>query len=114
MYPIHFNEMPNGYAALDNEPKFDPAIHLALEKPEMLYTLSDLGYTGETLENAPANFASTSVFRVLSPEGAETLYRTVKRLEEFTTSNPRIERNVRGGVYRSKFLRDLCLSPDFK
>ena len=112
MYPIHFNEMPNWYAALDNEPKFDPAIHLALEKPETLYTLSDLGYTGETLENAPANFAATSVFRVLSPEGAETLYRTVKRLEEFTTSNPRIERNVRGGVYRSKFLRDLCLSPD--
>ena len=112
MYPIHLNELPNGYATLDNEPEFDPTIHLALEKPEMLYSLSDFGYTGETLENAPAKFAATSVFRVLSPEGAETLYQTVKRLEEFTTSNPRIERNVRGGVYRSKFLRDLCLSPN--
>ena len=112
MYPIQFNELPSGYAALENEPEFDPAIHLALEKPETLYSLSDLGYTGETLESAPAKFAATSVFRVLSAEGAETLYHTVKRLEEFATSNPRIERNVRGGVYRSKFLRDLCLSPD--
>ena len=78
----------------------------------MLYSMSNFGYTGETLENAPAKFAATSVFRILSPEGAETLYHTVKRLEEFATSNPRIERNVCGGVYRSKFLRDLCLLPD--
>ena len=47
MYPIHFNELPNGYAALENEPEFDPAIHLALEKPETLYSLSDLGYTAK-------------------------------------------------------------------
>jgi hypothetical protein len=33
---------------------------------------------------------------------------TARRLEQFTTSNARIARNVRGGVYRSKFLRDLC------
>ena len=74
--------------------------------------MSDLGYTGEILENAPAKFAATSGFCVLSPLGAETLYHTVKRLEEFAISNPRIERNVRCGVYCSKFLRDLCLSPD--
>jgi len=35
-----------------------------------------------------------------------------KQLEAFTTSNPRIERCTRGGVYRSKFLRDLCLCPE--
>ncbi|MEM9210859.1 MAG: hypothetical protein AAGA63_05170, partial [Pseudomonadota bacterium] len=35
-----------------------------------------------------------------------------KALEAFTTSNPRISRNTRGGVYRSQFLRDLCLSRD--
>ena len=74
--------------------------------------MSDFGYSSETLEYAPAKFAATSVFRVLSQEGAETLYETVKRLDEFATSNPRIERNLRGSVYRSKFLRDLCLSPD--
>ena len=90
MYPIQLNKPPNGYAILDNEPEFDPAIHLALEKPRTLYSLCDLGYTGETLENAPAKFAATSVFRVLSSEGAESLYHTVKRLEEFATSNPRI------------------------
>lgn len=112
MYPIQFNELPSGYSILDNEPEFVPSIHLALEKPETLYSLTDLGYSGEALENAPAQFAATSVFRVLSEEGANTLYHTVKRLEQFATSNPRIERNVRGGVYRSKFLRDLCLSPE--
>lgn len=24
MYPIHFKELPKGYAALENEPEFDP------------------------------------------------------------------------------------------
>jgi hypothetical protein len=38
MYPIHFEELPKGYAALENEPEFDPAIHLALEEPETLYS----------------------------------------------------------------------------
>ena len=35
-----------------------------------------------------------------------------RQLEEFTTSNARIARNVRGGVYLSKFLRDLCQCPE--
>ena len=35
-----------------------------------------------------------------------------RKLEKFTTSSPRISRNVRGGVYRSRFLRDLCLSDE--
>ena len=62
MYPIQLNGLPDGYAVLDNEPEFDPAIHLTLEKLETLYSLSDLGDTGETLKNAPAKFAATSVF----------------------------------------------------
>ena len=35
-----------------------------------------------------------------------------RNLEQFVTSNARIARTVRGGAYRSKFLRDLCLSPE--
>ena len=60
----------------------------------------------------PTTLGITSCFRVLSDEGVDCLQEVVRSLERFTTSNSRIERNVRGGTYRSQFLRDLCLSPD--
>jgi hypothetical protein len=88
---------------------FNPLTHLQLEKPETVFSLADLGYDDEDVKRAPVPFAATSVFRVLSDEGAAVLYQVVKRLEPFAASNERIERCVRGGVYRSKFLRDLCL-----
>ena len=61
----------------------------------------------EIIKSSPVDFAATSVFRILSDEGSEILLDTTRKLEKFTTSNQRIARNVRGGVYRSKFLRDL-------
>lgn len=33
-------------------------------------------------------------------------------LEPYVKSNARISRNVRGGAYQSRFLRDLCLSSE--
>ena len=111
MYPIQLNKPPNGYAILDNEPSLiqpftwlwrnqKPSIHCAtwvtLAKHWKMHLL-----------NLPR-----LLFFAFCHQRARILYHTVKRLEEFATSNPRIERNVRGGVYRSKFLRDLCLSPD--
>ena len=66
----------------------------------------------KTIKESPVNFATTSVFRVLSDEGCEALLDVSRKLEKFTTSSPRISRNVRGGVYRSRFLRDLCLSDE--
>ena len=111
-YPINLDIRPNGYDPLPSEPEFDPNKHLSLEPPETCYTLADLGYDNNAIADCPSDFAATSVFRVLSVEGAECLYQVCKQLEAFTSSNPRIERCTRGGVYRSRFLRDLCLSPD--
>ena len=112
MYPLDLTQRPAGFDEFDKEPAFDASQHLQLEAPTDVYGLEDLNYDAETIAHAPAKFAATSVFRVLSDEGAALLYETVKRLEPFATSNARIERNVRGGVYRSKFLRDLCVCPE--
>ena len=96
---------------IDDDPVFNPALHLALEHPQNVMTLTDLGYE-EALVASPSSIAATSCFRVLSDEGVEALYHVCKQLERFTTSNPRVSRNVRGGIYRSEFLRDLAMSPD--
>ena len=107
-----FTDLPRGFERLADEPEFNPAQHLALEMPEVIESLSDFGYDEAAVADCPSDFAVTSVFRVLSDEGAACLRAVCDKLEAFTTSNARIERNVRGGVYRSRFLRDLCLSPD--
>ena len=111
-YPIDLNIRPQGYDPLPSEPEFDPSKHLALEAPSDVYSLKDFGYSAKAIAECPTDFAATSVFRVLSAEGAACLYEVCKQLEAYTSSNPRIERCTRGGVYRSKFLRDLCLSPE--
>ena len=107
-----YSDRPEGFEWLASEPDFDPAIHLALEMPDVIESLTDFGYSAEQIVSCPSDFAVTSVFRVLSDEGAACLLDVCHQLEAFTTSNARIERNVRGGTYRSRFLRDLCLSRD--
>ena len=90
---------------------FNPGIHLALEKPQKISTLQDFGYQQSTL-TVPSPIAATTAFRILSDEGVAAMYHVCKQLERFATSNPRVARNVRGGVYRSSFLRDFALSED--
>jgi hypothetical protein len=109
MYPINLNNFPDGFKLIDDKVEFNPKKHLQLEKPREIYTLKDLGYDKKVIDSSPSNLAATSVFRILSDEGCEVLLDVTKKLEKFTTSSPRIPRNVRGGVYRSKFLRDLCV-----
>ena len=109
---IDYSILPDGYAPLEDEPKFNPSIHLQLEEPTEIISLREFGYTEEDLKDCPSDFGATNIFRILSDEGAACLYEVCKQLEAFTTSNPRIQRNTRGAVYRSKFLRDLCLSPE--
>lgn len=111
LFTEHDN-LPDGFDWLASEPEFSPAKHLALEFPSVIESLTDFGYQPEEIANCPSDFAVSSVFRVLSDEGAACLLEVCKQLEAFTTSNPRIERNTRGGIYRSRFLRDLCLSQD--
>lgn len=112
MYPIDLTNTPKDFELINENVIFNPKKHLQLEEPKEIFSLKDFGYSSEVISNSPANFAATSVFRILSDEGSEILLETTKKLEKYTTSNPRIDRNVRGGVYRSNFLRDLCLSEE--
>lgn len=97
---------------IKDDVKFNPAIHLALEQPQQIFELSDFGYDDKILETTPTSIAATSCFRILSDEGVQAMLHVCKQLESFTTSNPRIARNTRGGVYRSAFVRDFSLSVD--
>ncbi len=103
---------PDGFPKLTDEPQFDPAKHLQIEAPESVLSLKDLGYSDAEVADCPTDFGVTSIFRILSDEGAAAMLDVARQLEAYTTSNARIARNVRGGTYQSKFLRDLCLSPD--
>jgi hypothetical protein len=110
---IQLNLFPNTSPyceAISDDPPFDPDRHLALEKPEFTISLAELGYESEVLATTGSEIAASSCFRILSDEGVAVMHRVCKQLEAFTTSNPRIERNTRGGVYRSHFLRDFSLS----
>ena len=107
-------ELPNGFASIKDDPEFNPAIHLALEAPETIESLRDFGYDEADIAACPSDFAVSSLFRVLSDEGAAALLHVCRQLAAFTTSNERIDRTTRGGVYRSRFLADLCLSEDVR
>ncbi len=111
--PLAFpDKAPDGFEPLEKEPEFDPRRHLQIERPDRVESLRDFGYSEEDIAACPTDFAVTSIFRVLSDEGVACLQDVASQLEHFTTSNARIARNVRGGVYRSRFLRDLCASTD--
>jgi hypothetical protein len=101
------------YEPIQDDPEFDPARHLALEYPESTFSLADLGYGDEIAGTTPTHIAATSCFRVLSDEGIEAMYHVCKQLEAYTTSNPRIARNTRGGVYRSRFLREFSMCSEY-
>ena len=105
-------EPPPDFETIGDEPAFDPARHLALERPAETVSLAAFGYDAAAVAAAPSAVAVTSAFRVLSDEGAACMQEVARKLSRFASSNARIDRNVRGGVYRSKFLRDFCLSPE--
>ncbi len=106
-------ERPRGYEWLDNEPTFDPDRHLALTEPDDIVTLADLGYGPADIGGKATDIAISGPFRILSDEGAAQMLDTARRLRAFCRrANVRIENMVRGAVYRSQWLRDLCLSPE--
>jgi len=109
--PINFpNTSPKGYQYLDNEPTYNPKVHLDLEYPKEYLSLQDLGYSEEEIANCPTDFGVSGVARLLSDEGVKVLMNTVQALKKYSASGgERIQHMLRGGVYRSKFLRDLCL-----
>tara|TARA_Y100001970_G_C14078744_1_gene773491 strand:- start:138 stop:1130 length:993 start_codon:yes stop_codon:yes gene_type:complete len=113
MYPFDVqNNKPKGFPSIKNEPVFNPNTDLQLEKPKQVTNLEALGYSKKELKNLSTYFAFSSPTRILSHEGVGKLYEVVKLLEPFAKSSERIPRMVRGGVYQSKYLRDLSLSKD--
>lgn len=103
---------PDGFEWLDDEPVFDPTLHLQLEAPNEIFKLVDFGYAPDEIEGLPTDVACSTAFRLLSSAGAEIMLETARRLRSFATpAGNRIENVVRGGCYRSKWLRDLALDP---
>jgi hypothetical protein len=103
------DELPQGYEWFDDEPVFNPARHLALEKPTSIRYLSEFGYSDSEIQSVASPVAVSSPFQVLSSEGAAILLQVARRLKQHAVSCERIENMVRSGCYRSKFLRDLCV-----
>ena len=102
---------PAGYEYLPDEVVYNPQIHLALEKPTNIYSLADFGYEESTIAQCPTNLAITSTMRLLSEEGVAALYEISLALQRYQKGCERIPNMVRGGVYRSKFVRDFSLCP---
>jgi len=103
------SEVPGGYEWFTDEPKFDPKLHLALEKPQTTISLAELGYDSDVIKTKASTVAASSPFRILSDEGAKVLLDVARKLRSHAISCERIENMVRGGCYRSRFLRDLCV-----
>ncbi|MED5600767.1 MAG: hypothetical protein VX752_07415 [Actinomycetota bacterium] len=104
---------PAGYAWFDDEPVFDPARHLQVEPPGTTTGLAELGYSADEIAPTATPVAFSGPFRVLSDEGAAVLLDVARRLRGYAVrAGDRIENTVRGGCYRSRWLRDLCCSPE--
>ena len=105
--------IPDGYEWLEGEPTFDPARHLQLEAPSKIVQLTNLGYTSDEIEGKATSIAASAPFRMLSAEGTDVMLDVGRRLRAFhKPAGNRIERMTRGGCYRSRWLRDFCISPD--
>ncbi len=104
---------PAGYEWFDDEPAFDPAVHLQLDEPDEIVMLSDLGYTDAEIATKATPVAASSPFRMLSDDGARLMLDVARRLKPFARpAGDRIENMVRGGCYRSRWLRDFCQNED--
>lgn len=106
--------MPAGYLALADEPLFEPARHLALEAPQQIWTLADFGYDDAVVGATPSPVAAAGPFRLLSQDGVDAVQKVCRALrdERRMEEGQRTSSYVAGAVYRSRFLRDLCNSPE--
>ena len=108
LYPT---ELPDGFRFLDNEPRFDPAQHLALEQPERVLMLTELGYSETQVHKYASPVAATSPVRVLSPDGVSAALEVVEALCEDSARQTDGEPPavIFNASCRSRFFRDLCL-----
>jgi hypothetical protein len=104
-------EPPREYEMLRDEPTFDPARHLALEPPANTWRLADFGYGEGDIRNCASQVAVAGPFRLLSEEGVALARATAIALKQWRFFGDRTASYLPGGVYRSRFLRDLCNCP---
>lgn len=107
--------LPPGYSYLEDEPVFDPVVDLSLERPDSSVTLADLGYSEAFRGNYGSELAVTAPFRLLSDDGVARLRGVIDRLQPYIRRNRktgRVPAVLRGTAYRSRFVRDLSLSPE--
>jgi hypothetical protein len=89
---------------------WDPA-YLDLQPPERVITFAEFG-PGAEGEGVFSPVAVTSPFRILNEEGLRILQAVCRELEAHATESVRIPKRMRGGVYRSDFLRGLVSDPE--
>lgn len=113
IYPA---SLPDGYEfVVKDEPEFNPAVHLQLERPDKIWMLSDLGYSEKVISRFASPVAATNAARLLSDEGVAVMADITRKLHPFirhNTSGARVPATLRGTTHRSRFVRDLCLSPE--
>ncbi|NIB38316.1 hypothetical protein HBA55_01895 [Pseudomaricurvus alkylphenolicus] len=106
-------DQPAEYETLTNEPVYDPGVHLALQKPDNVESLADFGYPQSEIDQCPSPVAVAGPFRVLSDEGTRAVKQVLDQLRCTAESDEgnRAPNYLAGGVYKSRFLRDLCQCP---
>lgn len=112
--PLAFpRDIPDAYALLDDEPRYDAALHLDLAAPAHRETLADFGYDADAIAACPSPLAVAGPFHVLSAAGIAAVTAVLERLRDTAQSDPgmRASNFIGGGVYKSRFLRDLCACP---
>ena len=111
------SERPPSYLKYDGEPSFLAAQHLALERPEKVTTLKELGYSDEKIAECPSPFGVSSAFKILSDEGLAVMREICLKMYDnrnvsVGTGVNRLGSYCRGVGYRSSFIREFCDSPE--
>ncbi len=100
---------PASYERARTDVPWDPR-YLQLEPPTRVYMLAEFGPDAAG-PAALSPMAITTPFRVLSDEGTRILQTICGELEAQATSDVRLPKRLRGGLYRSEFLRGLYSDP---
>jgi hypothetical protein len=111
--PAFPKDIPDAYRTLEGEPVYEASIHLELSRPGHRESLADFGYSPGEIAACPSPMAVAGPFHVLSPAGVAAVAGVLARLRSTAASDPgaRASNYLGGGVYKSKFLRDLCACP---
>ena len=108
--------IPAIYPLIEGEPDFDPAVHLALEKPTHQVSLSHFGYDENVTGAAPTKMAVAGPLRVFSEVGVAAMRasaRAFRQLNARTEGDPKAAYiKPRGSAYSSRFIRDFCACPE--